>query len=124
MATKLLGKKAIVFGGTSGIGLAVVRQLAERGANVVAVSRNPAAAAERAKKNNDAPLPANVTVGQCDALDAAGVKVVSATFKCALRLSSAFAVDCKRVWNSGTNDRYRFDFAVAKIPIHVICSRT
>ena len=35
------GKKAIVFGGTSGIGLATCRELQVRGANVVAVSRDP-----------------------------------------------------------------------------------
>ena len=34
-------KKAIVFGGTSGIGLATCRELQARGANVVSVSRNP-----------------------------------------------------------------------------------
>jgi len=35
------GKKAIVFGGTSGIGLATCQELQARGANVVAVSREP-----------------------------------------------------------------------------------
>ena len=35
------GKKAIVFGGTSGIGLATCQALTKRGANVTAVSRNP-----------------------------------------------------------------------------------
>ena len=35
------GKKAIVFGGTSGIGLATCIELQARGAYVVAVSRNP-----------------------------------------------------------------------------------
>ena len=35
------GKKAIVFGGTSGIGLSTTTMLSEKGANVVAVSRNP-----------------------------------------------------------------------------------
>jgi NAD(P)-dependent dehydrogenase (short-subunit alcohol dehydrogenase family) len=35
------GKKAIVFGGSSGIGLAAAKQLAALGAEVVAVSRNP-----------------------------------------------------------------------------------
>lgn len=54
------GKKAIVFGGTSGIGLATVRQLAERGAEVVAVSRNPDKAGE---------IPAKVSLRQCDVRD-------------------------------------------------------
>ena len=35
------GKKAIVFGGTSGIGLATCQKLRTRGAEVVAVSRDP-----------------------------------------------------------------------------------
>lgn len=35
------GKKALVFGGTSGIGLAAAKQLASLGATVIAVSRNP-----------------------------------------------------------------------------------
>jgi NAD(P)-dependent dehydrogenase (short-subunit alcohol dehydrogenase family) len=35
------GKKAIIFGGTSGIGLATCQELRARGADVVAVSRNP-----------------------------------------------------------------------------------
>ena len=38
------GKKAIVFGGTSGIGLATTRQLAALGTRVVAVSRDPSKA--------------------------------------------------------------------------------
>jgi phosphoglycerate dehydrogenase-like enzyme len=35
------GKKALVIGGTSGIGLATSKQLAALGATVIAVSRNP-----------------------------------------------------------------------------------
>ena len=35
------GKKAVVFGGTSGIGLATCEQLRDLGAQVIAVSRNP-----------------------------------------------------------------------------------
>ena len=54
------GKKALVFGGTSGIGLATVKQLADLGAEVVAISRNPDKAGE---------LPDNVTLKQCDVCD-------------------------------------------------------
>ena len=35
------GKKAIIFGGTSGIGLTAAKQLAALGAEVIAISRNP-----------------------------------------------------------------------------------
>ncbi len=54
------GKKAVVFGGTSGIGRATVVRLAELGAEVIAVSRNPDKAGE---------MPAGVTLRQCDALE-------------------------------------------------------
>ena len=37
----LHGKKALVFGGTSGIGLATIKMLQAEGAAVVAISRNP-----------------------------------------------------------------------------------
>ena len=37
----LQGKKALVFGGTSGIGLATIKMLQSAGATVVAISRNP-----------------------------------------------------------------------------------
>jgi len=37
----IAGKKAIVLGGTSGIGLATSLMLVEKGADVVAVSRDP-----------------------------------------------------------------------------------
>jgi len=51
------GKKALVFGGTSGIGLATAKQLAKLGANVVAISRTP----DRARD-----LPPGVTLKACD----------------------------------------------------------
>ncbi len=40
------GKKALVFGGTSGIGLATAEKLRDQGAEVVAVSRSPEKASE------------------------------------------------------------------------------
>jgi NAD(P)-dependent dehydrogenase (short-subunit alcohol dehydrogenase family) len=54
------GKKAVVFGGTSGIGLAAAKQLAAKGANVVAVSRNPDRAGDQA---------AGLTFATCDVTD-------------------------------------------------------
>ena len=54
------GKKALVFGGTSGIGLAASKQLAALGAKVVAVSRNPDRAGD---------VPKGITLEQCDVLD-------------------------------------------------------
>jgi NAD(P)-dependent dehydrogenase (short-subunit alcohol dehydrogenase family) len=56
----IAGKKAIVFGGTSGIGLATVKQLADLGAEVIAISRNP----EKAPA-----LPAGVNLKKCDVRD-------------------------------------------------------
>ena len=54
------GKKAIVFGGTSGIGLAASQQLAALGANVIAVSREPEKAGD---------VPDGVTLARCDVRD-------------------------------------------------------
>jgi NAD(P)-dependent dehydrogenase (short-subunit alcohol dehydrogenase family) len=58
------GRKAVVFGGTSGIGLATARQLAARRAEVVAASRNPDRAGE---------VPDGVTLAACDVLDAEAI---------------------------------------------------
>jgi len=58
---QIKGKKALVFGGTSGIGLAATRQLVERGAKVIAISRNPDRARDVA--------PAGVELRQCDVTD-------------------------------------------------------
>lgn len=59
------GKKIIIFGGTSGIGLAAVQQLAALGAELVAVSRSPDKAGA---------LPDGVTSRQCDVLDEAALQ--------------------------------------------------
>lgn len=56
----ITGKKAIVFGGTSGIGLATTKMLAEAGATVVAISRDPSKAGS---------LPDGVSTAACDVLD-------------------------------------------------------
>ena len=61
------GKKIIIFGGTSGIGLAAAKQLAELGAEVVAISRSPDKAGD---------LPAGVTLEQCDVLDEAALSAM------------------------------------------------
>lgn len=57
---KVEGMKALVFGGTSGIGLATAQQLAAGGAEVVAVSRNP----ERANG-----VAQEITLRSCDVRD-------------------------------------------------------
>ena len=57
-------KKAIVFGGTSGIGLAATRRLTDAGAEVMAVSRNP---------NRLGAAPEGVTLHTCDVLDRAAL---------------------------------------------------
>ena len=54
------GKKALVFGGTSGIGLATSKKLAEQKAQVVALSRNPEKAGA---------VPAGITLKPCDVRD-------------------------------------------------------
>lgn len=54
------GKKAIVFGGSSGIGLATVKRLAAGGAEVIAISRDPSKAGE---------APKGVTFRACDVRD-------------------------------------------------------
>ena len=54
------GKKALVFGGTSGIGLSTTHQLAERGAQVIAISRDPSKAGD---------LPKGVSCEACDVRD-------------------------------------------------------
>ena len=48
------GKTAIVFGGTSGIGLSATQMLSDKGAHVIALSRNP----DKLKS-----VPKNVVVG-------------------------------------------------------------
>lgn len=58
------GKKAIVFGGTSGIGLATSQQLAALGAKVVAISRDPSKATA---------LPDGVSTESCDVRDGEAV---------------------------------------------------
>ena len=54
------GKKAIVFGGTSGIGLSATQMLSDRGAHVIALGRNPE------KLGN---VPKNVSTKKMDVLD-------------------------------------------------------
>lgn len=67
---KLEGRKALVFGGTSGIGLATVAQLADAGVSVVAVSRNPSRA--------ESLLPEGVKAVACDVTDEAAVAALCA----------------------------------------------
>lgn len=57
---KVLGKKALVFGGTSGIGLAAAKQLSALGAKVVSISRNPEKAGNELK---------GISLQKCDVRD-------------------------------------------------------
>ncbi|MFN0039342.1 MAG: SDR family oxidoreductase [Burkholderiales bacterium] len=61
------GKKAVIFGGTSGIGLAAAKRLVTLGAEVIAVSRSPEKAGQ---------LPAGITLKQCDVLDRKAVQAL------------------------------------------------
>lgn len=61
------GKKAVIFGGTSGIGLAAAKQLVALGAQVIAVSRNPEKAGE---------VPAGIALKQCDVVDGDAVQAL------------------------------------------------
>lgn len=63
------GKKALVFGGTSGIGLATVNQLIELGADVVAVGRSATKASV---------LPESAVFMQCDVCDEQALKTLFA----------------------------------------------
>lgn len=63
------GKKALVFGGSSGIGLATTQQLVELGASVVAIGRDAAKASA---------LPDKASFAQCDVRDR---DALSALFK-------------------------------------------
>ena len=54
------GKKAVIFGGTSGIGLATAQRLVALGADVIAISRNPEKAGD---------VPTGITLKKCDVLD-------------------------------------------------------
>ena len=61
---EIKGKRALVLGGTSGIGLAAARQLVEAGAEVVAMSRSDG---NRAAAQRD--LGPNASIRQLDVLD-------------------------------------------------------
>ena len=63
----LSGKKAVVFGGTSGIGLAAALLLAKNGAEVTAISRKPDKAGI---------LPSGVSLRACDVLDRSAVETL------------------------------------------------
>ena len=61
------GKKAVIFGGTSGIGLAAAKRLVALGAKVIAVSRNPDKAGD---------VPAGITLKKCNVLDRDAVQAL------------------------------------------------
>lgn len=59
------GKKAVVFGGTSGIGLATAQRLAGMGAEVVAISRDPSKAGDPGQ---------GIRLEKCDVRDEAALQ--------------------------------------------------
>ena len=61
------GRKAVIFGGTSGIGLAAAKRLVALGAKVIAISRNPDKAGD---------VPAGITLKKCDVLDRDAVQAL------------------------------------------------
>ena len=61
------GKKAVIFGGTSGIGLAAAKRLVALGAEVIAISRNPDKAGD---------VPTGITLKKCDVLDRDAVQAL------------------------------------------------
>ena len=63
-------KRALVFGGTSGMGLSVCKRLVNLGAEVVAISREPAKA--------EGLLPEEVSLAACDARVAQDVEAIFA----------------------------------------------
>ncbi len=63
------GKKVVIFGGTSGIGLSSARQLAALGASVVAISRDPSKAGD--------PGP-GISLEQCDVRDRGALEALFA----------------------------------------------
>lgn len=71
----LKGKKAIVLGGTSGIGLAAVRQLESAGASILAASRSEKNAATASTTTGNA-----VTYRQVDVLDRDALAAMFADF--------------------------------------------
>lgn len=73
MAQALAGKTALVTGGTSGIGLAVVRRFVEEGAHVVVSGRRQSALDEVAAELGD-----RVTPVRADATEPAGVAALFA----------------------------------------------
>lgn len=65
------GKKALVFGGTSGIGLATAKRLKALGASVIGISRNPDRARDAAS---------GIALRACDVRDGDAVAAISAEF--------------------------------------------
>jgi NAD(P)-dependent dehydrogenase (short-subunit alcohol dehydrogenase family) len=63
MVFNLAGRKCLVFGGSSGIGLAACKSFLEHGATVIAISRNPPSA----------PLTAGIAHTICDVRDRAAL---------------------------------------------------
>ncbi|PBN41774.1 SDR family NAD(P)-dependent oxidoreductase [Sphingobium sp. D43FB] len=74
MGAELLGKVAVVTGGSSGIGLGIAHRLAARGCHVVLIGRNQ-------KALDDAAAEMNGTGFQTDVTDADGLRQVAEAIK-------------------------------------------
>ena len=85
---ELVGKHAIVTGGSSGIGLETARLLGERGARVSLVARDRGRLAE-AKTSTHAVATASIDVTDPDAVDAGFARLTAAEGPCDLLVTSA-----------------------------------
>lgn len=81
MTTSMQGKIVLITGATSGIGLEMARELAERGAHLVLVGRNPAKLATVAEQIRARTGNANIETIRADLSTHAGVQLTAHEFK-------------------------------------------
>lgn len=81
MTTSMQGKIVLITGATSGIGLEMARELAERGAHLVLVGRNPTKLATVAEQIRAQTGNANIETIRADLSTHAGVQLTAHEFK-------------------------------------------